>query len=258
MKIVALILSLFLLSANAAHAQISDLDDAVYKAAKLGMLSQRAAKAYIAGAMNVDDVQTKRILSESVAQFDRTLIEIKVFAPTPEIKATMDQMETKWRGLKDTLVGKPPTVTTARVIMSAEIGLLELSSKAAKSLQALSKKPVTKLIELAENDAMLTQRVALYYFAALLDIEPARANREVERASREYVNNSQMLKEAKETPTAIRRKLELVESQWAFVDSALKSRGDARNRSGLAKNMLRSSERILLLLDEIALDFERL
>ncbi len=77
---------------------------------------------------------------------------------------------------------------------------------------------------------MLTQRVAPYYFAALLDIEPARANREVERASREYVINSQTLKEAKEMPTAIRRKLKLVESQWAFVDSALKSRGDARNR----------------------------
>jgi hypothetical protein len=240
------------------HAQVKDLDDGVYKAAKLGMLSQRIGKAYLAQALKVDEVQSRKVLNDSIGQFDRLLVELKVYAPTPEIKSVYDQLEARWRPFKDTVVGKAANATTAAAVMQSEVGLLELSARGSKALQSRSSKASTKLVEIAENDAMLSQRVALYYYSALLNVNAAAANREVDRASKEFIANLQMLKTSKTTPAAMQPKLTVAASQWGFLENSSKNVGDVRNRAALVGNMFKASERLLEVLDDIAVSYENI
>jgi hypothetical protein len=246
------------LFASTPFAQVKDIDDGVYKAAKLGMLSQRVGKAYLAQALKADEAQSRKVLNESVGQFDRLLVELKVFAPTPEIKSIYDQLEAKWRPFKDIVIGKTADTATAGQVMAAEVALLDLAARGSKAIQSRGNKANTKLIEIAENDAMLCQRVAMYYYASLLNINAAVSRREIERASKEFTANLQLMKTSSATPASVQPKLTVASSQWAFLDSAAKNAGDVRNRTSLAANMFKSSERLLEVLDEIALTYEKL
>ena len=72
------------------------------------MLSQRMAKTYFQIGQQVEVDRSKKILDASVAQFDRQLVELKNFAPTPEIKDSYLKLEKSWLEYKDLLVGAQP------------------------------------------------------------------------------------------------------------------------------------------------------
>ncbi|MBN8462978.1 MAG: type IV pili methyl-accepting chemotaxis transducer N-terminal domain-containing protein, partial [Dechloromonas sp.] len=79
-----------------ALAQIADLNSAINKAGRQRMLSQRMAKAYFQIGQQVDADRSKKVLDASVALFDRQLVELKNFAPTPEIKDNYGKLEKSW------------------------------------------------------------------------------------------------------------------------------------------------------------------
>ena len=69
------------------------------------MLSQRAAKAYMALALQAQPAQAEKILS----LFDRQLVESKAFAPSPAIRDTYVKLEGAWSDYKEKLIGKART-----------------------------------------------------------------------------------------------------------------------------------------------------
>ena len=73
---------------GAASAQIADINSAINKAGRQRMLSQRMAKAYFQLGQTVDVERSQRVLDSSIALFDRQLVELKNYAPTPEIRDT--------------------------------------------------------------------------------------------------------------------------------------------------------------------------
>ncbi len=85
-----------LLTGNVALAQISDLNSAINKAGRQRMLSQRMAKAYFQIGQQIEVDRSKKVLDSSMAVFDRQLVELKNYAPTPEIKETYGKLEKSW------------------------------------------------------------------------------------------------------------------------------------------------------------------
>lgn len=73
------------------------------------MLSQRAAKAYMALALQAQPAQAEKILSQSMSLFDRQLVELKAFAPSPAIRDTYVTLEGAWSDYKEKLIGKART-----------------------------------------------------------------------------------------------------------------------------------------------------
>jgi hypothetical protein len=107
-----------------ALAQITDINSAINKAGRQRMLSQRMAKAYFQIGQQVEVERSKKILDASVATFDRQLVELKNYAPTPEIKETYLKLEKAWLGYKDLLVGAPPSPDNGRKVLEVSEDVL--------------------------------------------------------------------------------------------------------------------------------------
>jgi nitrate/nitrite-specific signal transduction histidine kinase len=89
-----------LLAPLSAFTQVIDINDAINKAGRQRMLSQRMAKTYMAVGQKVQSDNADKILTLSMALFDRQLIELKAFAPTLDIRATYGLLENSWNEYK--------------------------------------------------------------------------------------------------------------------------------------------------------------
>ena len=61
-----------------ANAQVTDLNDAINKAGRQRMLSQRMSKAYLALVHKVEAESARLVLDRSIALFDRQLAELGI------------------------------------------------------------------------------------------------------------------------------------------------------------------------------------
>jgi hypothetical protein len=238
-------------------AQISDINSAINKAGRQRMLSQRMAKAYLQLGQNVDADRSKKILDGSITLFDRQLVELKNFAPTPEIKNTYLNLERSWLAYKDVLVGSKPSVDGAKKVMEINEDILALAHQGTVLLEKHSGTSQGRLVNIAGRQRMLSQRMAKFYQAAIWNVSPASGSAELEKARKEFVQGLQELGNAPENTSAIRDELELGKQQWLFFEGALTRRGGGDPKT-LALNVATTSERILEVMDNVTGMYEKL
>ena len=241
-----------------ALSQVIDLNDAINKAGRQRMLSQRMAKAWLAIGQGIDTAKAGRIMSESMALFDRQLVELKAYAPAGVIRTTYQQLEEVWSDYKAALVGAPPRREQAALLLSLDGKVLQLAHQGTTQLEKLSGKPAGKLVNLAGRQRMLSQRSAKCYLSITwADLELGQ-QRELDIAKREFVDALTVLEAAPEATATIRDELSLARQQWVFFDNAL-SRIDRSARTARhSAEVLRSSENILQIMDRVTGLYARL
>lgn len=236
-------------SALAAQAQVSDLSDAINKAGRQRMLSQRMAKAYLCIGQQVQVAAASRVLDQSLALFDRQLVELKAFAPASAVRETYLLLESEWSAYKALLVGAAPSVPNARKLLEQDGQVLALAHKGTGQLEQLSGKPASTLVNIAGRQRMLSQRMAKYYLATAWDIDPVVSGAELGKARAEFVAAQETLRNAPEATTQIKQELTLADAQWLFFNNALKARPSAGG-SG-ASDVFVTSENLLQLMDKV-------
>lgn len=238
------------LLASPAQAQITDLSAAIDKAGRQRMLSQRMAKSWLALLHGVEPHSAQRVLDGSMALFDRQLVELKAFAPTQELKATYDKLDASWNDYKAALVGTPPSRQGVSAVLAADARVLALAHQGTQQYEAVSGKPVGKLVNVSGRQRMLSQRLAKFYLAAALPHDRDTALAEMGTARNEFTTAMQLLRGAPEATPRIQEELQLADGQWLFFDAALKRlQSGSPNARALAEVWI-SSENLLATMEK--------
>ncbi len=233
----------------AAQAQVLDLNDAINKAGRQRMLSQRMAKAWLALVHRTESGSAQLVLDRSMALFDRQLVELKTYAPNAELRKTYADLEGAWSEYKGVLVGKHPSRDGAGALLDTDARVLALAHQGTVQYEAVSSKPVGKLVNIAGRQRMLSQRMAKYFYAAALKVEPTRAQTEIAKARGEFLSAMALLRNAPEATAAIQDQLALADNQWLFFDLALKEINGVGPKA--LSDMFVTSENLLAVMDRI-------
>ena len=243
-------------SALVSQAQVTDLNDAINKAGRQRMLSQRMAKAYFCLGQKVQLEAASRVLDQSMALFDRQLIELKAYVPAGFTRDTYTQLESEWSDYKTLLVGAAPAAAHAGKLLLQDRKVLELANKGTGQLEQLSGKPSGKLVNIAGRQRMLSQRMAKYYLAMAWNVDTVASETELGRARTEFVSALETLRNAPEATPSIKQELALADAQWLFFNNALNARPTPGGKG--PSDVFVSSENLLQVMDKVTTLYARL
>ncbi|MBH2018387.1 MAG: type IV pili methyl-accepting chemotaxis transducer N-terminal domain-containing protein [Burkholderiales bacterium] len=247
--------TLALVLASPGQAQVKSLGDAINKAGRQRMLSQRMGKAWMSLGMGIQVDAARRVLDQSMALFDRQLTELKAFAPSGETRDTYQQLEASWSGYKTLLVGAAPSQTQGKPLLEQSGKVLALAHKGTALYEQQSGKPSARLVNVAGRQRMLSQRMAQFYLASAWNVDSAVSQREITKARDEFIPAMELLRNAPEATPEIRETLALADGQWVFFDNALKTRA---NSAKTASDVFVSSENLLQVMDGVTSQYARI
>lgn len=240
-----------------ATAQIVGIHDAINKAGRQRMLTQRLAKAYLQIGLDVETEASKKILDQSMSSFDRQLVELHAFAPTTDIRSSLSSMGKNWQEYKQALVGKAPNQGDARLVLKHSETLLHMADEVTMQLEKHAGSSTGKLVNLAGRQRMLSQRLAKLYQATNWNIAPGNAV-SIESTRKEFSAAMQTLQASSGSNTRLKDELLLAQSQWTFFEAALRQTGDGKLQRQSASNVATTSERILEVMDKITATYQQL
>jgi nitrate/nitrite-specific signal transduction histidine kinase len=233
------------------QAQVTDLNDAINKAGRQRMLSQRLAKSWCAIGLNVLPDLARETLQQSMAVFDRQLAELKAFAPSADIRSRYQTLEPLWSDYKAVLVGSPPAKERAPKLFALAGLVLQAAHQGTVQLEQASGRPLGRLVNIAGRQRMLSQRMAAFYFAACWDVQARAALAELNTAHDEFAAAHELLKKAPEATPAIRNELAQAEAQFVFFAAALRALRHGEPDARSMANIFTTSERILQTMDGV-------
>jgi hypothetical protein len=234
-----------------AQAQINSLNEAINKAGRQRMLSQRMAKAWLALGQGIEVKRAEKVLYDSMALFDRQFVELKAYAPTPETKVTYAAQEACWADYKAALVGNVPDRSAAPLLLSLDAKVLKLAHQGTVQLEQFSGRAAGKLVNVAGRQRMLSQRTAKFYLSQRWGANVPEAAKELSTARQEFKSALKLLDEAPQATTNIRDLLHLAEQQWVFFENALNRLSDDSGAERRATEVFATSENILQVMDQV-------
>ena len=233
-----------------AQAAIANLNEAINKAGRMRMLSQRMAKAYCQIGQNVLADKSRRILELSIKLYQEHLVELKAFAPSADIAATYTELETVWLRYRRLLAGEP-SLANARLIAQINEDALRLAHQGTTQLERAAGSSVGRLINISGRQRMLSQRMAKFYTFRQWGIGGPNMDSEAQLAKRDFLGAMEVLTHAPENTDKISSQLDLARTQWIFFDQALQRQSLGDKDPTYAANVATTSERILELMDRV-------
>lgn len=209
----------------AAEAEITSMAEAINKAGRQRMLSQRMLKAYCMIGVNVDKEKARKQLNGAIALFDSQLSELEAFAPNESIEQSLNKVKKLWKPYKVKLQN-PVERASAEELMEASDEILRASHKVVLQLEDISDSQLGRMVNIAGRQRMLTQRLAKLYMLRSWNFESAEIRSEIEQSKNEFKGALTELISTKENSPRLIQELSKAEKEWTLLEHGLERTGD--------------------------------
>jgi len=226
-------------------------------AGRLRLQSQRLAKLYLQDGLGIRPETARRQLAAGSAQVEKDLVALADYARRPRTQRTLARSAELWNDYRAALARPYAADSVQRVNYLAE-ELMIAAGRLAMQIEEEADTPVARLLDLAQRQSMLAQRLARLYLLAQSGDRSRGRRVDVEQARKEFAAGLAELDAAPENTPASREALALAKTQWLFFEQAV---GDLQtqtpgNADG-AGHAASTSERIVEALDAVSAQYAR-
>jgi hypothetical protein len=191
-------------------------------------------------------------LQDAVQLFEAQLGELKAFPASAQIKIALEDVSTQWGSFKPLALSKPTRENVTRLWQLDE-ELLQASEKVVRLLQDAAGTSYGPLVNISGRQRMLSQRIAKFYAMSAWGLATPSMLATMEQAKNEFKGALDTLKNAPENTLAISKKLEEVDVQWGWLNSAL----DLHDKPSFPMIVNDTSEKTLRLMDAVTRMYEK-
>ncbi|TVO64158.1 hypothetical protein FHP89_11365 [Denitromonas ohlonensis] len=216
------------------------LPEAINKAGRQRMLSQRCAKAWLMQGLAVTPGVATTLLQSSMTLFESQMTELSRFVPTADVQGALVQLSADWQSYRAALL-VPPSPESAAQIYTRNEAVLSAAHAATQAYERASGTTEGRLINVAGRQRMLSQRMAKFVYFARYGVESQASIEALGKAREEFIKALDLLKAAPQNTAQITNELSLVDQQWFFFQNALGQGSSPKALLAIAT----TSERIL-------------
>jgi len=223
-----------------ARAEIKTLAEAINKAGRQRMLSQRIVKDYCLTGMGVAKEASSKELKKSTDLFNSQLEELRAFTPTDKIKQRVEKVVALWDPFLKT-TREPATKETCKALNEASEDLLAASHKLVLALADFAGTSSGKIINVSGRQRMLSQRIAKFQTMYAWDLGDSELMDGLDRATVEFQGAQVLLFQSKLNTPEIRELLIQVNRNYKPLKRIL---GQKKDKESLAF-VIEKTEKIL-------------
>lgn len=242
-----LVLALTLIAHSANGADVATIS----LAGQQRMLSQRIVKSWCQIGLNLQPESSKTQLEDAMRRFERNLKALDSAATSPEARTAMAGLRAAWSPLRLAASNDIRKEDAEQLDARAE-DVLMAAERLTRVLQDQAATPVSRWINLAGRQRMLSQRLVKIYMLQQWGVENAALRTEIERVQNEFVGALASMQQNAHSP-ALRTELDNLALQWEWLHTTLSTEGSESFRLIMAEG----GEAVLQLADQITLLYEQ-
>jgi len=214
------IVALSVILPGTAQAETLSLSQAVNKAGRQRMLTERIVKYYCLAGLDIDARNARAELYEAIELFETQFAELEVFSSHEAVNTALVEVETLWPRF-DAIASGPVHREGARRLMSLNEEVLAATDRVVLALEALSQRPYARLVNISGRQRMLSQRMVKFYLFQAWGLGGAAVLDQIDRSRNEFQGALTELRTSPENTAIIDRELDAASEQWRWLKSAL-------------------------------------
>ena len=245
---------LVLAFALAAHCSHAAENLAINLAGQQRMLSQRIVKSWCQIGLNVLPAVSKAQLDDAVRLFEGNLKALDGAASSPEARNALAGLRAAWAPLRSAALGVIRQADAAQLDSRAE-DVLMAAERLTRILQDQATEPVSRWVNLAGRQRMLSQRLVKVYMLQQWQVNSATLRDETERVQNEFADALASMQQRPDNSPALRTELDNLALQWEWLRTVLATEGADSFRLIMAEGgdaILELADRITLLYQQSA------